>query len=75
MYMGFRMGNGGDWRALFFVSLLTPWIAPLTIMCSAILGVIQVMIDTFRYGKEYSSAWMVSIAASFGIASLAYLFI
>lgn len=75
MFMGFRRGNGGDWRSLFYVSLLTPWFAPVAILGAGLFGVLQIGTDYIRFGKDYKSPWMVSILAGFGMSILAYLFI
>jgi len=76
VYMGFRMGNGGDWRALFYISLLTPWLAPLAMICSAIFGFVQVTIDVIRFNRpDYNSPWMVAITAAFLVSLSAYIFI
>jgi len=69
--MGYRMGNGGDWRALFYISLLTPWITTSTITLSCILGLVQILVDKIR-GSKIDSAWMISITLSFVIIGFLY---
>ncbi len=69
MWMGYRMGSGGDWRALYFVALITPFFAPLTWLLAVVLGVLQVLLDKIRKAPQ-ESAWMVSIALAFVCAIL-----
>jgi hypothetical protein len=71
--MAHRMGNGGDWRALFYISLLTPWFAPLTLILSCVFGIIQVTIDWLRK-SPIKSAWTVSITLAFVVACITKVF-
>jgi hypothetical protein len=71
--MAFKQGNGGDWRALFYISILTPWVLPGVFLLACGFGVIQVIIDKLRNSKQ-GSAWMVSITLGF-VVSFCYYFI
>jgi hypothetical protein len=73
-WMAHRRGNGGDWRALYYIALLTPWFAPLTLVFACLVGFIQVGIDWFRK-SPVKSAWMVSITLAFVISVMAKVFI
>jgi hypothetical protein len=72
--MAYKMGSGGDWRALFYISLLTPWFADTTLFLSCLYGILQVCIDKFR-GSKLGSAWMVSITLAFITSVGTYLYI
>jgi hypothetical protein len=73
-WMAHRRGNGGDWRALYYVSLLTPWFAPLTLVFACLVGFIQIGVDWYRK-SPIKSAWMVSITIGFVLAIIAKVFI
>jgi Flp pilus assembly protein protease CpaA len=73
-WMAHRMGNGGDWRGLYYVSLLTPWFAPLTLVFACLVGFIQIGVDWYRK-SPIKSAWMVSITIGFVLAIIAKVFI
>jgi Flp pilus assembly protein protease CpaA len=73
-WMAHRMGNGGDWRALYYVSLLTPWFAPLTLVFACLVGFVQVGVDWYRK-SPIKSAWMVSITIGFVLSVVAKVFI
>jgi hypothetical protein len=73
-WMAHRRGNGGDWRALYYISLLTPWFAPLTLLFACLVGFVQVSVDWFRK-SPIKSAWMVSITIGFVLAVVAKVFI
>lgn len=72
VFMGYRMGNGGDWRALFYIALLVPFYAVIAWLLAAVFGVLQVLIDKMRMTKlEYAkrkTAWMISITVGFVLA-------
>ena len=72
--MAHRMGNGGDWRALYHISILTPWFAPLTLILACVCGFVQVCIDHLRK-SPIKSAWMVSITIGFVLSVIAKVFI
>jgi hypothetical protein len=72
--MAFKQGNGGDWRALFYVSILTPWVLPIVFLLSCGFGVIQVGIDKLCKSKQ-KSAWMISITLSFVVSCIYYFII
>jgi hypothetical protein len=65
--MGFKQGNGGDWRALFYVSILTPWVAPFTFVLSCVFGICQVGIDKIRK-SPLKSAWLISITVGYFVS-------
>jgi hypothetical protein len=73
-FMAHRMRNGGDWRALYYVSVLTPWFAPLTLIFACLVGLIQTGIDWYRE-SPVKSAWMVSITIGFIFSVIAKVFI
>jgi hypothetical protein len=72
--MAFKQGNGGDWRALFYVSILTPWVLPTVFLLSCGFGIIQILIDKFCKSKQ-KSAWMISITLGFVISCGYYIFV
>ena len=80
MFMGYRMGNGGDWRSLFFISLLTPWIALSTLFFSCVFGFLHALGEIYKH-REIPGAWrvtipwMVGITLAFAVSSFAYIFI
>ena len=80
VFMGYRMGNGGDWRSLFFISLATPWVAISTLVLSCIFGGIHALIEIYTH-RNITSAWkvtipwMVAIAIAFAVSSFTYIFI
>lgn len=72
MIMAYRRGNGGDWRALFYISLITPWLAPVTLLMSPLFGLVQVGVDWLRK-SPVKSAWMVSITLAYFAAIVLYI--
>jgi hypothetical protein len=72
--MAYRRGNGGDWRALFYICLFTPWIASTTLLLTGVFGCAQVFVDWLR-GSKLKSALMVSITLAFFTAFLGYVYI
>jgi Flp pilus assembly protein protease CpaA len=79
MFMGYRMGNGGDWRSLFYISLATPWVSVMTLVLSCIVGLVQIGYYALRNRKldtwRVTVPWMVSITIAFVISTFAYFFI
>ena len=71
MIMAFRRGNGGDWRALFYICLLTPWLAPVTLLSAGLIGLVQCGVDHLRK-SPIKSAWMVSITLGFLMSQYLY---
>lgn len=67
MLFGYRMGNGGDWRAMFYIALLCPMYAMLAWIMACIFGVIQVGIDGIMKSPQ-KSAWMISIFIGFSLS-------
>lgn len=74
LFMAYRRGNGGDWRALFYICLFTPWIASTTLLLTGVFGCAQVFVDWLR-GSKLKSALMVSITLAFFTAFLGYVYI
>jgi hypothetical protein len=66
--------SGGDWRALFYISVLTPWFVVLTLILACLVGFVQVGIDWVRK-SPVKSAWLVSITVAFVISVVAKVFI
>lgn len=48
LFIAFRFGGGGDWRAMIYIAWITPFILIYVIMASAICGVIQAVYWTTR---------------------------
>ena len=65
--MAFKQGNGGDWRALFYISLLTPWVIISVFITSCVFGVLQIGIAKLRK-IETPVPWMVGITLGFVIS-------
>ena len=70
--MSYRMGNGGDWRAFFYISLFTPWLAPATLLGAGFIGLVQCLIDHLRK-SPIDSAWMVSITLAYIVSESLYI--
>jgi hypothetical protein len=47
-YMGLNFGSGGDWRALIYISLITPWLIVATVVASVIVGGVLAIFSLVR---------------------------
>lgn len=41
---GIRFGSGGDWRALIYIALISPWLLPITVIGSLVAGFILAVV-------------------------------
>lgn len=72
MIMAYRRGNGGDWRALFWICVIVPWVAIYAVLLSAVFGCVQSAVDKFILKKTKGMAWMVSITAAYLVSAILY---
>lgn len=67
--LGMQCGSGGDYRALIYISILTPTLALVAVPMAAVYGIVLVL--GYR-ARGLSAPWAVGILAGFLTAIASY---
>ena len=52
LVIGYRYGSGGDWRAMAYISILTPWLLPAFVVSTMIFSFIIAIVALIRPSDE-----------------------
>ena len=79
LFMGYRYGSGGDWRAMAYIAAISPRIAFATIVLSVVFGAIMAMVQLCRKDNlsifEKSIPFAIPICLAYIVSLLAFCFI
>ncbi len=76
LFFAYRYGSGGDYRALWYIALISPALIVVTAVLAVAFGIINVITEFILHGTEgfEKVPWAVSILAAYVIA-FAYVYI